>query len=212
MFLRPVATPLPLGFLALAAVTTVFAVIQLDWVPTDQARIAGLTALAFTVPLQLVAAVFGFLTRDPVAATGMGVLAGTWAIVGFTTATVPPGTNSKGLGVLLLVSAAALLVPVAAAISKIVPAAVIATASLRFAVTGVSELTGSEAWRTTAGIVGLALAVLAVYAALALELEGARGHTVLPVLRRGQGRTAFRGNMADELEGVVHEAGVRKQL
>lgn len=30
VFLRPLATPLPLGFLALAAATTVFAVVQLD--------------------------------------------------------------------------------------------------------------------------------------------------------------------------------------
>lgn len=140
-----------------------------------------MTALAFTVPLQLVAAVFGFLTRDPVAATGMGVLAGTWAVAGFATSAVPPGTSSKGLGVLLLVGAAALLVPAAAASTKLVPAAVIATSALRFAVTGISELSGSGAWRAAAGVVGLLLALLAVYAALALELEGARGQTVLPV-------------------------------
>jgi succinate-acetate transporter protein len=77
--LRPLATPLPLGFLALALATTVFSAVQLGWIPADQGRIAGLTALAATVPLQLLASVFGFLCRDPVAATGMGVLAGTWA-------------------------------------------------------------------------------------------------------------------------------------
>jgi hypothetical protein len=79
--LRPVATPLPLGFLALALATVVFSAVQLGWVPPDQGRIAGLTALAATVPLQLTAAVVGFLARDPVAATGMGVLTGTWATV-----------------------------------------------------------------------------------------------------------------------------------
>ncbi|MFW5899245.1 MAG: hypothetical protein ACOCUN_02115 [Jiangellaceae bacterium] len=31
--LRPLATPLPLGFLALAVATTVFGVVQLEWIP-----------------------------------------------------------------------------------------------------------------------------------------------------------------------------------
>jgi hypothetical protein len=100
--LRPLATPLPLGFLALALATTVFSAVQLGWVPPDQGRVAALTALGATVPLQLTAAVVGFLARDPVAATGMGVPTGTWAVVGLTTLTSPPGTASPGLGVLLL--------------------------------------------------------------------------------------------------------------
>lgn len=43
----------------------------------------------------------GFLARDPVAATGMGVPAGTWAVVGLTTLISPPGSTSRGLAVLL---------------------------------------------------------------------------------------------------------------
>lgn len=210
--LRPFGTPLPLGFLALAAATAVFSVVQLDWVPADQGRVAAWTALLFTVPLQLLAAVLGFLARDPVAGTGMGVLAGTWAVAGFTTATSPPGASSAALGVLLIVAAVALLVPAAAAMSKIVPAAVIATSAIRFATTGIAELTGAQGWYVAAGVVGLALAVLAVYAALALELEDAEGRTVLPVLRSGQGRSALSGDIEDELADVTHEAGVRKQL
>jgi len=73
--LRPLATPLPLGFLALVLATVAFSAVQLGWVPPTEGRIAGLTAVFATVPLQLLAAVIGFLARDPVAATGMGVLA-----------------------------------------------------------------------------------------------------------------------------------------
>lgn len=149
----------------------------------------ALTAIVATVPLQLLASVIGFLARDPVAGTGMGLLAGTWAVAGFATLTSPPGTVSEGLGVVLLVAGLAMLVPAAvAAASKVVPAAVMALAGTRFIVTGTYEITGSGAWKTTAGWVGLALAVVAFYAALALELESVRERTVLPVGRRGRAR------------------------
>jgi uncharacterized protein len=211
--LRPLATPLPLGFLALALATTLFSAVQLGWIPPDQGRIAGLTAVAATAPLQLLASVYGFQSRDPVAATGMGVLAGTWAVAGATTLTSPPGASSAGLGVLLLVAGPAMLVPAAAAFaSKVVPAVVMATAASRFVVTGVYELTGSTAWKTAAGWVGVVLALVALYAALALELEGARERTVLPVGRRGAGRAAMAGEGPLDPEDLVEEAGVRPQL
>ena len=76
VMLRPIATPLPLGFLALALATTVFSAVQLGWIPPTEGRIAALTALAATVLLQAIASIVGFLARA-VAATGMGVLAGT---------------------------------------------------------------------------------------------------------------------------------------
>lgn len=53
--------------------------------------------------------------RDPVAWTGMGVLTGTWAVVGASTLTAPPGASSPGLDAVLLVAALCLLVPAAAA-------------------------------------------------------------------------------------------------
>jgi len=211
--LRPIATPLPLGFLALAVSTVVFSAVQLEWLAPAEGRVAALTAIAATVPLQLLSSVVGFLARDPVAATGMGVLAGTWAVVGLTTLTSPPGAGSDGLGVLLLTAALAMLVPAAAAVgSKAVPAAVMALAATRFAVTGAYELTGSAGWKAAAGWVGLLLGLLALYAALALELEGARGRTVIPLGRRGSGAAAVRGQSSLEVPDLGGEAGVRSQL
>lgn len=211
--LRPLATPLPLGFLALAMATTVFSAVQLGWVGPHQGRVAALTAIAATAPLQLLAAVLGFLARDPVTGTGMGVLAGTWAVAGLTTLTSPPGTASAGLGVLLIVSGIAMFVPAAAAAAgKIAPAVVMGVAGVRFLVTGGHELTGSAGWQVTAGWTGLVLAAVAFYAALALELEGTRGRTVLPVGRRGHGLAAIRGEGPLDPTGLVREAGVRPQL
>lgn len=198
--LRPVASPLPLGFLALALATVPFAAVQLGWVAPTEGRVAAIGAVAATVPLQLLASVLGFLARDVVAATGMGVLAGTWGTVGLTTLTSPPGAVSAGLGVFLLTAGVCMWVPAAAAASaKLVPATVMGLAGLRFVVTGGYELTGSAAWKATAGWVGLLLGVVAVYAALALALEANAGQTVLPLGRRGP-------------VDVDEEPGIRPQL
>ncbi|CAA9348236.1 MAG: hypothetical protein AVDCRST_MAG34-1380 [uncultured Nocardioidaceae bacterium] len=211
--LRPLATPLPLGFLALALATVAFSAVQLGCVPPDQGRVAALTALAATLPLQFLSSVMGFLTRDPVAATGMGVLAGTWAVVGLATYTSPPGTASGGLGVVLVTAGLAMLIPaLAAASSKLLPAAVMGLAAARFLVTGVYELTASTTWKTTAGWIGIVLAAVALYAALALELEAAQEKTVLPVGRRGAGRSAMEGDGSLDGGSIEREAGVRPQL
>ncbi|MFD2090871.1 acetate uptake transporter family protein [Blastococcus deserti] len=210
--LRPVATPLPLGFLALALATTVFSALQLGWIPPEQGRVAAITAMAATVPLQLLASVMGFLARDPVAATGMGILAGTWAVVGLTTYTSPPGSTSAGLGVLLVVSGIAMFVPAISGLAKLVAAAVMGTAGLRFVVTGLYQFEASPTWQSVAGWVGLALAVLGLYAALALELEGSHRRTVLPAGRRGPAASAVRGEGPMAPAELASEPGVRPQL
>jgi succinate-acetate transporter protein len=199
--LRPIANPLPLGFLALAGGTMVVSGLQLGWLePTDGHDVA-LILLAFVVPLQLVTSVFGYLGRDVVTGTGMGLLSGIWLSVGLVMLGAEPGATSDALGLLLLVGAVAMTVPaVTASTAKLVPAAVLTGAALRFATTGVYELSASKTWEDVAGIVGLALCAIAVYAALALALEDARGKTVLPLGRR------------DVRRASMPEAGVREQL
>jgi uncharacterized protein len=210
--LRPIATPLPLGFLALGVATFSFAVVQLGWIPSTEEHTVALGVLVLTVPLQLLAGVMGFVARDPVTATGMGLLAGTWAAAGLATLSAPPGNASDGLGVILLCSAASLLVPAAGAHTKMVPAVVILLSAIRFAVTGIAEIDGRQGWMSSAGWVGVALALLAFYAALALELEGSESRTVLPLGRRGAGARAVSGELDAQLGGLQHEPGVRQQL
>jgi uncharacterized protein len=201
LMLRPIANPLPLGFLALAAATLLVSGLQLGWLGADQGKDVALVLIAFVFPLQLVTSVFGFLGRDVVAGTGMGILAGTWLSVGLVTLTSPPGSTSDALGLFLLIAAVAMLVPAAGAVSgKLVAVAVLGTTALRFACTGLYQLTASNTWGDIAGVVGLGLCAIAVYAALAMELEDARRTTVLPTGRRGAGRD------------VEDEPGVRPQL
>ncbi len=210
--LGPIATPLPLGFLALFVATLSFSAVQLSWIDTSQGHIVALAAVALTVPLQLIASVIGFLARDPVAATGMGILSGTWAATALATLSSPPGSFSGGLGIILIATGLAMLVPACAAWSKPVAALVMTTSAVRFAVTGIAELHHSQPWLTAAGWIGVVLAVISLYAALAFELEGARGRPVLPLFRGGASRTAMTGGADEQVADVAHEAGVRTQL
>ena len=213
VFLRPIASPLPLGFLALAAGTFTLSGLQLSWIPLGQWNDVGLVILTFIVPLQTISSVLGFLARDSAAGTGTGLLAGSWLSIGAITYTGRPGQTSGALGLLLLVAATALLVPVAtAALSKLLAGFVMGATSVRFFLTAAYELSGSAGWKAAAGIAGLALAVLALYAGLAFELEDARRATLLPTLRHAAGRQALAGPMLSEVAGVQHEAGVRRKL
>lgn len=211
---RPIATPLSLGFLGLAGATFCVSGLELGWIPSSQKPMVGLVLLGFTALPQLVAAVYGFLARDAVAATGMGVLTGTWLATGLVLHLSPPSEPTSGaIGLLLIASGTALLAPALAALrSKVLAALVLLTTSTRFFVTGGYELSGSHAWKPVSGYIGLVLFGLAVLAAAAFELEDTRRRPLPLTMRRNRGRAAMAADWVDELEGVRHEAGVREQL
>ena len=212
--LRPIGNPLPLGFLGLAAATLLLSGLQLQWLAPTDGKDVAYCLIGFVFPTQLLSSIFGFLGRDIVGGTSMGILAGTWLSMGLITLELPrPGATSDALGLFLLIAAVAMLVPAAAAVSgKLVAALVLTTTALRFLVTGIFQITASDTWMTIAGVVGLVLCGFAVYAALAMGLEDAKRETVLPLGRRGYGRTAIGGGLDGQLELVDREAGVREQL
>ncbi|MGW7356273.1 GPR1/FUN34/YaaH family transporter [Streptomyces sp. NPDC054802] len=211
--LRPLASPLPMGFLGLAGGTFIIAASQLGWLPPTQGKAAAIVLLAFVFPLQSLASVLGFLCRDDVAATGMAVLSGTWLSLGLIMLAYPPGSTSKTAGLLLLLAALALWVPIAAGgTAKLVASLVLTVASLRFLATGVYELSGLESWKHVAGVIGLVLAAVAVYASLALAVEDQRRRTVLPTWRHGKGAEALSGDWPSQTGNAASEAGVRSQL
>jgi succinate-acetate transporter protein len=213
LFLRPIANPLPLGFIALAAATLLISGLQLGWLGIDQGQSVALILIAFVFPLQLLVSVLAYLARDIVAGTGMGILAGTWLSVALVAITSTPGSTSDALGLFLLLAAAAMVIPAtAAAGGKLVPAAVLTLSAVRFLTTGVAQLAGGGSWEDAAGVVGLALCALALYAALALLIEDARRTTVLPLGRHGLGRAALADGFDRQLDRIEHEAGVREQL
>ena len=213
IYLRPLAGPLSLGFFGLAAATFVVSGLNLGWMEPSDGKKVALCVIAFTVPLQFTASIVGFLARDGVAATGMGLLSGTWLAVGLVLFSSKPGGTSNALGLFLLVAMVAVWAPASAAMrSKLVPAAVLAIAGVRFGATGVYQLTASKAWEHAAGIVGLLLTVLSIYAAYAAEQEDVTKQTVLPLGRRGKGRIAIEGTYAQQIAELYKEPGIRNQL
>ena len=211
--LRPIGNPLPLGFLALAGGTLLVSGLQLGWLKPPDGQDVALILIAFVVPLQLLASVFGYLARDVAAGTGMGLLAGTWLSIGLVTITSPPASTSDALGLFLLLAGAAMCVPAAAsATGKLVPAAVLGTTAARFTATGLYQLTASVTWEDIAGVIGLFLFGLALYASFAMALEDARRSTILPLGRIGAGRESVGGTLDEQVERIEREAGVREQL
>ncbi|NOJ60602.1 hypothetical protein [Arthrobacter sp. 260] len=210
--LRPTGTPLPLAFMGLAVATIGVSALQLGIVPAREEQIIALGILVLTVPLQLFSSVIGFGARDPIAGTGMAMVAGTWALIAVAMLVTPDGASLSALGVLLITAALAMLAPILGAKGKLVAAAVLAGSALRFAITGVAHLTGSDGWETAAGIFGFALGALAIYAAIGFETEEAGGPFHLPLLRRGSGTKPLADDMGEQVEGIAREAGVRRQL
>jgi len=212
VFLRPIANPFALGFLALAGASVTLSGAELGWIPAAQARQAALVVVLFAPLLQTISCVFGFLGRDAVAATGMGVLAGTWAVTG-AVMLASPHAPSVALGTFLFLAGTAVLLSAAvAAQTKGVPASVMAVTAVRFYLSASYHVSGSAAVEHAAGYTGLVVCAVAVYGAVALEIEDIRRRTVLPTLRHGRGRAAMRAGLREQVEKIGNEAGVREQL
>ena len=165
--------PLPLGFLALAVATFGFGTLQLGWVPPAEGTTVALAVLGLTVPLQLLVSIVAFVRGELPAATGMGILSGTWAGVALATLTSPAESTSRGLAMVLTASAVCMVVAATSAWATPLSVLVMGGAALRFAVTAVYQWRGTQAWERTAGWVGLALAAVAVGVALVLATSRA---------------------------------------
>ncbi len=110
-------------------------------------------------------------------------------------------------------AAGALLSAVFVAVqAKVIPALVMAGTVARFALTGLAERFGSTTWAHVSGWEGIALACLALYTAVTVDLESSKRKPVLPLLRHGHGLRAVAGDSYAQVAGVEHEAGVREEL
>jgi len=211
--LRPIGSPLPLGVLALVPAGVVMGVMQLGGIPVSETRTVAFLLLGFVVPLQLVASVLSFLARDTIAGTGLGLFGGTWLATALALMAGPPGARSHALGVFLLCVGASMVVLVAgASFGKLGPALVMVFGAARFVISGLYELLGGTGLEHAGAIVGLGLAAVALYSALATEIEDVQGETKLPLGRRAMAAEALTGPFERQLERIEHEAGVRQQL
>jgi succinate-acetate transporter protein len=214
--LAPIASPLPLTFVGLLIASTILSGLELGWIPKSQLHETGWALIAVPIPLQLIAAIFGFHGRSASAATGSSALAAAWLGIALDLITKPPGspTPSYAVGMLAFAVGAALLIPALADATggSLLPALTLAAAAVRLLLTGIAGITHAGGVTEATGIAGVVVAGIALYAALALELEGATQRAVLPTLRRAQSAAALAAPLSAQVDRLEHEAGVRKNL
>lgn len=78
IFLRPLASPVPLAFFAFGVGSFLQSTLQLGWVSQDEVRDVALILGAFVFPVELVAAIFAFLARETLGSTVLGVFSFAW--------------------------------------------------------------------------------------------------------------------------------------
>lgn len=208
--LRPMASPMPLGFFTVAIASVMTGCVQLGvFDDTERPAVALCVLPAFA--LQFLVSVLAFGARDVIAATLMGTFAGSWLTYALVTGTGAAG-GQKALGVFNL----AFLVfgVLMAAVTRPKPALwlVLVVSLPRWAATGLAGLTGADVLNRISGALGFAVALVAGYAAFALMLEDMRNEEVLPIGRSGPARAAVEGDLSVQLRNLERQAGVRRTL
>ncbi|WP_332880992.1 GPR1/FUN34/YaaH family transporter [Streptomyces sp. NBC_00564] len=212
VMLRPIATSLPLGYLAFALGMIIMAADSLGWVDDEQVLVGVLLA-SYVFPLQLVATVMAFLGRDTVGATTLGLFTTSWLAFGLLDIVSRPGSTPTVLG-LFSISFGVVVAGLAVAASRAKPlfTVVLAICSLRAVLAGLHVLTGSSGLQRAAGYVALVATAAAAYLGFALLIESAWPRAVLPLLRRGEAVSAMNGKLSAVRPGLPGEPGVREQL
>ncbi|MFJ8584295.1 acetate uptake transporter family protein [Streptomyces sp. NPDC093595] len=208
--LRPIASPMPLGFCTVAIASVIVGCFQLGVFEDDARRAVGLVIVPASV-LQLLVSWFAFGARDVVAATLMACFSGLWLATSLALVVDPPGAL-RVLGVLNAVFALFAVVMASVAGRKRALWLVLSTAAPRFAVAALADLTGVAWVGILSGVLGLLLAVIALYTAFALMLEDMRGQEVLPIGRSGPAHHAVEGDLSVQLSNLERQAGVRRTL
>jgi uncharacterized protein len=208
--LRPIGSPLPLGFFTVAIDNVVVSSLQWGLLPAADRRAVALVVLpAFVV--QAIVGIFAIGARDGIAGTLMLSFATTWLVDFLILYVYPPGA-AAAFGIFYVVFAVFVALVLASALLKRALAAVVLVATPRFLVAGIAELTGNHAVAQAGAALGFLLAAVAMYTAFALLLEDARGREVLPIGRQGAARAATQGTLAVELRDIERQPGVRRTL
>jgi succinate-acetate transporter protein len=208
--LRPIGSPLPLGFFTVAIDNVLVSTLQWGVLPAADGRAVALIVFpAFIV--QAIAGLFALAARDSISGTLMLSFATTWLIDALIFYVHPPGAEAA-LGMFYVVFAVFISFMLASALAKRALAAVLVVSAPRFLIAGIGDITGNQAVSQAGAVLGFLLAAVAMYTAFALLMEDSRGYEVLPIGRLGAARQATHGNLADELRGIERQPGVRRTL
>ena len=211
--LRPLASPLPLGFFAFGMGSVLQSALQFGLIPQADVQNLALLFGAFVFPLELLAALLAFPSRETVGATILSIIAFSWLGTAIVTYVSGPDPTSPTIGYLYLsIAVILLLLGAVGALGKPLLASVMFLAFFRYGLNGLYELLALGWIQPVSGIIGCAIFALSLYGGLALALEDVQHRTVLPFGRRGEARDAIEGELGDQVGPVAKEAGVRKQL
>jgi hypothetical protein len=100
--LRPLASPLPLAFLAFGVGSAMQSALQLGLIPRSEGSNLAFVFGAFVFPPLVLAAIFAFLTREALGATLIGLIAFSWLSTALIFYSSPPPQTSAVLGVFSL--------------------------------------------------------------------------------------------------------------
>jgi succinate-acetate transporter protein len=208
--LRPIGSPLPLGYFTVAIDNVLVSTLQWGVLPVaDRRAVALIVFPAFIV--QAIAGLFALGARDSIAGTMMLSFATTWLVDALVLYLDPPGA-AAAIGIFYVVFAVFISFILASALLKRALAAVLAVAAPRFLIAGVAEIIGNHGLSQASAVLGFLLAAVAGYTAFALLMEDSRGREVLPIGRLGAARQATHGSLAYELRDIQRQAGVRRTL
>jgi succinate-acetate transporter protein len=211
--LRPLANPLPLGLFSFGIGMLLLGAQSTGWIPLKETRQVGLVLASFVFPLEGLAAIFAFLSRDTLAGTVLGLFTTSWLTLGLALIIGPPGAASLTLGFYLLAFAAAIIALAAIALmGKPLIALLLSLSAARAILDGLYQVSNHTGLEHASGYVALAIAGVAWYAGTAFALEDLRQSSLLPVFRRGAGKTAIESDDAEQLQRATGEAGIRQQL
>lgn len=141
--LRPIGSPLPLGFFTVAIDNVLVSSLQWGLLPAADRRAVALIVLpAFVV--QAIVGIFALGARDSAAGTLMLSFATTWLVDTLVLNLNPPGA-AAALGIFYIVFAVFVSFMLASALLKRALAAVLAAAAPRFLIAGIAEVTGNHA-------------------------------------------------------------------
>ncbi|MER6983461.1 hypothetical protein ABT317_42535, partial [Streptomyces carpinensis] len=138
---RPYGNPLPLGFFSFGIGMVLLAGVSLGLLTGDQVRPVGILLAVFVFPLEFLAAVMAFLTRDTAAAAALGLFATSWAALGVLHIVAPAQQTSIALGMYLSAFALMLLpLAVTAFMGKALLGAVLSVSTMRAALAAAYQL------------------------------------------------------------------------
>jgi hypothetical protein len=210
---RPYASALPLGFFAFGIGMLLLGGLGNGWLHASDRHTVGLLLAAFVFPLEILAAVFAFLSRDTFGGTGLAMFSTSWLALGLANLMASQDAVSRTIGLYEFGFAFAVALLAAAAFSgKPIIGAIMLAAAVRSVLAGIYQWGGDKGFDTAAGWIAVVIFVAAMYGGIAFLLEDVQKRPVLPTWRRGSSKESFEGDLRTQLNQLADEAGVRQTL